>query len=60
MSTTEHEPDEAPRYRPRRLRRPDEPLEWETTNPTRAPDRFIRRPARRRPELGAGLLSMAA
>ena len=37
--------DESPRYRPRRLRRPDERIEFQTTNPTRPADRFVRYPA---------------
>ena len=36
---------DAPRYRPRRLRRPGERIEWQTTNPTRPADRFVRYPA---------------
>ena len=38
-------PSDAPRYRPRRLRRPDERIEFQTTNLTRPADRFIWYPA---------------
>ena len=43
MGTTDR--TEAPRYRARRLRRPDERIEFQTTNLTRPADRFVRRPA---------------